>query len=96
MILDFTLCLMAHYYVYRLRGQNYSETDLFKAYRTVTFFLLPWHAIALIGWALCAAFQTSYVPVLGTKMLPECEEYGDELTQCGMVTASWVMAWVYW
>lgn len=57
---------------------------------------LLWHIACLGGWATSVALQARYVPVLGTGKLPECVEYGDELSQCGMVSASWALAMVYW
>ncbi|KFA78756.1 hypothetical protein S40288_10634 [Stachybotrys chartarum IBT 40288] len=54
-----------------------------------------WCAASLGAWATCVALQTAYVPILGTRRLPECVEFGDELTQCGMLTASWILAMVY-
>ncbi|KAH7324652.1 hypothetical protein B0I35DRAFT_475881 [Stachybotrys elegans] len=52
--------------------------------------------VATAAWAVCIAFQSDYVPILGTNKLPECVEFGDELSQCGMLTASWILAMIYW
>lgn len=56
---------------------------------------LPWHAACVVAWALLVAFQADYVPMLGRGRLPECVEYGSELSQCGMVTAGWIFAIFY-
>ncbi|KAK7750951.1 hypothetical protein SLS62_007084 [Diatrype stigma] len=53
---------------------------------------LPWHTACVVAWAVLAAYQADYVPALGRGRLPECVKYGSELSQCGMVTASWVLA----
>ncbi|RYP90422.1 hypothetical protein DL770_003454 [Monosporascus sp. CRB-9-2] len=56
---------------------------------------LPWHVVNLAAWALLAAFQAPYVPLLGRDLLPECVCYGSEMLQCGCVTASWIFALLY-
>ena len=56
---------------------------------------LPWHGVYFAAWAVLAAFQADYVPLLGRNRLPECVKYGSELTQCGMVTATWIFAIVF-
>ncbi|RYO75702.1 hypothetical protein DL766_005438 [Monosporascus sp. MC13-8B] len=56
---------------------------------------LPWHVVNLAAWAVLAAFQAPYVPLLGRDLLPECVYYGSELSQCGCVTASWIFAMLY-
>lgn len=57
---------------------------------------MSWHVISLGAWLTCIMFQARYVPILGTNKLSECVKFGDELAQCGMVTASWIVAMVYW
>ncbi|RYP19909.1 hypothetical protein DL765_003057 [Monosporascus sp. GIB2] len=44
---------------------------------------LPWHVVNLAAWAVLAAFQGPYVPLLGRDLLPECVYYDSELSQCG-------------
>jgi hypothetical protein len=56
---------------------------------------LLYHMACLGAWAALLALQTDYVPVLGTDKLPECVKYGDELSQCGMLTAGWILAMVF-
>ncbi|RYP18236.1 hypothetical protein DL767_009877 [Monosporascus sp. MG133] len=56
---------------------------------------LPWHVVNLAAWAVLAAFQAPYVPLLGRDLLSECVRYGSELSQCGCVTASWIFAMPY-
>lgn len=58
--------------------------------------LLPWHIACLAAWAACVALQAAYVPILGTRKLPECVRFGSELSQCGFVSAAWILAIVYW
>ncbi|RYO74427.1 hypothetical protein DL764_010830 [Monosporascus ibericus] len=56
---------------------------------------MPWHVVNLAAWAVLAAFQAPYVPLLGRDLLPECVRYGSELSQCGCVTAGWIFAVLY-
>lgn len=62
------------------------------------FILVPflYHFLCLAAWLVLVVFQAQYVPVLGTNKLPECVEFGDELSQCGTVTASWILGIVLW
>lgn len=61
---------------------------------------LSWHGVCFVAWTVLATFvlatfQADYVPLLGRKRLPECVKYGSELTQCGMVTATWIFATLF-
>ncbi|KAH8662430.1 hypothetical protein BX600DRAFT_319503 [Xylariales sp. PMI_506] len=62
--------------------------------RLVMFFLVPVNIIALAGWIICIVYQSSYVPILGGKVLKLCNS-GHKVTQCNMVTASWIIAMFY-
>jgi hypothetical protein len=55
---------------------------------------LPYHLLCLGAWIASVVLQAEYVPVLGAGKLPECVKFGDELSQCGMVTASWILSMV--
>lgn len=76
------------------RNVNYENGV--KVRRFLSLILLPGLVVLLAGWLLCTAFQASYVPVLRWDALPECAEFGDELAQCGMVTATWIISICYW
>lgn len=78
----------------KLKRQDSLENRL-AIERAMTFFFLPWHSACLLTWAFCIGFQSSYVPMLDINILPECAEFGDELTQCGMVSATWILAIIY-
>lgn len=75
---------------------DFTREHLLDAQRLLVFVYFPWYCVNLIVWAVCVGFQSSYVPLLDVNILPECELYGSELTQCGMVSGSWVLAMVYW
>lgn len=80
----------------RRLGVEFSRENLMRAQRLIAFVYIPWYCVNLIVWAVSVGFQSSYVPLLDSNILPECEEYGDELTQCGMVSGSWILAMIYW
>lgn len=75
---------------------DFSRQNLLSAQRLLEFAYFPWYCACLLVWAVCVGFQSSYVPLLDANILPECEEYGDELTQCGMVSGTWFLAMIYW
>lgn len=63
--------------------------------RYFAWLLFPWLIVRIVAWAMCIAFQTPYVPVVFSTVLLECHHFGLELTQCGMVSTTWVTAMVY-
>lgn len=77
-------------------NHKYNDENRLGVQRVIMFFYLPWHFVNLLAWAACVGFQSSYVPLVDYNILPECAEYGSDLTQCGMVTGSWIMALIYW
>lgn len=77
-------------------NRQYSEDSRRGVERCMLFFFIPWHFASLLTWAFCVGFQSSYVPLLDINILPECTEFGSELTQCGMVSGTWILAIIYW
>lgn len=82
----------------RLRrlAAHFNRENLLRAQHLLSFVYIPWYCANLLVWAVCVGFQSSYVPLLDSNILPECEEYGDQLTQCGMVSGSWILAMLFW
>lgn len=69
-----------------------TATDLKRFF---SWFLFPWMIVRIVAWAVCMGFQTPYVPVVYPKAILECHHFGLELTQCGMVSTTWVITMVY-
>ncbi|POR37443.1 Uncharacterized protein TPAR_02371 [Tolypocladium paradoxum] len=93
-ILNPTLATFTMVHMSRLR-RTLSRPDVSNIKCITLFLLLPWHIACLAGWLVCVAFQAAYVPILGTRKLPECVRFGSELSQCGFVSASWIIAMLY-
>ncbi|VUC28710.1 unnamed protein product [Clonostachys rosea] len=93
-LIESYLSFAALIYVYRLRGRNYDEDDLFHAIRVVNLGCIPWHIFCIIAFGVLLGLASTYVPLLSSG-LSECNSYGDELTQCPMVNGTWILAIVY-
>ncbi|CAG9974172.1 unnamed protein product [Clonostachys byssicola] len=93
-LLESYLSFAALIYVYRLRGRNYDEDDLFRAIRVINFGCIPWHIFCVIAFGVLLGLASTYVPLLSSE-LSECNSYGDRLTQCPMVNGTWILAIFY-
>ncbi|CAH0025957.1 unnamed protein product [Clonostachys rhizophaga] len=93
-LLESYLSYAALIYVYRLRGRNYDEDDLFRAIRVINFGCIPWHVFCVIAFGVLLGLASTYVPLLSSE-LSECNSYGDRLTQCPMVNGTWILAIFY-
>ncbi|KAI9152129.1 hypothetical protein HJFPF1_09354 [Paramyrothecium foliicola] len=74
--------------------RDFTERTTKVTRRKILMVPIAYHVVCTAVWAVLIAFQSDYVPILGTDKLPECVEYGNELTQCPMLTACWVLAMV--
>ncbi|KAG9252632.1 uncharacterized protein F5Z01DRAFT_221271 [Emericellopsis atlantica] len=57
--------------------------------------VLPYFIILALAWTICVAFQATYVPIIDDAVLPSCHVWGWELTQCPMVSTTWIGGMIY-
>ncbi|PHH63658.1 hypothetical protein CDD81_5639 [Ophiocordyceps australis] len=89
-----TLLALTFLRVGRLRRHG-SHHNAVGARLVIACFMVPWHLVCLAAWIVCVVLQSNYVPILGSRKLVECNRFGNELSQCGFVSASWIVAMIY-
>ncbi|PHH68268.1 hypothetical protein CDD82_688 [Ophiocordyceps australis] len=95
LIMHPTLLTLTFLRVGRLRRHG-SYPNALGARLAIACVVVPWHLICLVAWIICAVLQANYVPLRASRQLDECDRFGTELSQCGFVSASWIMAIIYW
>ncbi|KAI1073922.1 hypothetical protein F5B20DRAFT_477812 [Whalleya microplaca] len=95
LIVHSCLITIAAIHLSRMNRYPFNQLSIDQTRLSILKYSFPWHALCLAVCIILIVFQSTYVPILGMRKLPECEKFGDELTQCGCVSATWIIAIVY-